>query len=431
MDAIDASSARLNSCVALLRGEAFGQRPREARDHARIARKQRVRLVARVASRERDHTQHLRMPDEIRVEIVDGRNRELQHHLLLRTQGIEVLEEGRLEEPLRALLVRRVDVDLGLDDRHEAGRQDPAGRSSNCWATTSSMPLASAHFTTERILVPNTPLPLARASSASRSGHRLHQLHAVRLVGQALVDLQEWHHLLHGPQVVGTAPALDLAVHRLLEQDRAQDAIAVERRAGDDPRAHRVDQVEHLLLARIGILLEAVQAERLRRAAATLIERGDEASGGLELLVLLRIHGGPRGGMRKPDANFTRVARFLVRSIGWPRVAGLSGPRHLIAAPREADADRSQDEEVAGGPDGCSDTPGLQASSSSAGSLLTMRWRSPNRRRCSRPALIAPVARDGRQPGNSRRRVCPRQREAPPRCPSIGAFTNTIHDSRR
>ena len=107
--------------------------------------------------------------------------------------------------------------------------------------------------------------------------HRLHQLRAVLLVGQALVDLQERHDVLDVPQVVGRRTALDLAVHGHLEQDRAHDAVAVEGRAGDDAGAHLVDEVEHLLVARVGVLGDAVELERLGRAAAALVQRCDEA----------------------------------------------------------------------------------------------------------------------------------------------------------
>jgi hypothetical protein len=53
-----------------------------------------------------------------------------------------------------------------------------------------------------------------------------------------------------------------------------------------------VDEVVHLLLAGVRVRLDAVQAQRLRRAAAALVERCDEALGGLDLLVLLLVHGG-------------------------------------------------------------------------------------------------------------------------------------------
>src|SRR5438477_562409 len=76
------------------------------------------------------------------------------------------------------------------------------------------------------------------------TGHRLHQLYAVGLVLQAFVDLEERHNLLDVPQVVGGAAALDLAVHRHLEEDRPEHPVPVEARTGDDARAHLVDAVE-------------------------------------------------------------------------------------------------------------------------------------------------------------------------------------------
>src|SRR5690606_34753715 len=104
------------------------------------------------------------------------------------------------------------------------------------------------------------------------------------------------------PQVVGGALALDLAVHRHLEQDRSDDAVATEGGAGDDAGAHLMDQVEHLVFTRVGALLDPVQLQRLGRAPTALIEGGDEALTGADLLELLLVHGrfGPPGGGRIP-----------------------------------------------------------------------------------------------------------------------------------
>ncbi len=143
---------------------------------------------------------------------------------------------------------------------------------------------------TDRSLVPKMPFSTARSSRASRPGIGFIDLRAVLLVGQTLVDLQERHDVLDVPQVVGRRAALDLAVHRLLEQDRAHDAVAVEGRAGDDAGAHLVHQVEHLLVAGVGVLGDAVELQRLRRAAAALVERGDEAGAALGLLELVVVH---------------------------------------------------------------------------------------------------------------------------------------------
>src|SRR5690606_28105239 len=71
---------------------------------------------------------------------------------------------------------------------------------------------------------------------------------------------------------------------------RAQDAVAVERRAGDDAGAHLVHQVEHLLLVRPRRGLDAVKAERPGGAAAALVERRDETLARSNPVTLLLIH---------------------------------------------------------------------------------------------------------------------------------------------
>jgi hypothetical protein len=68
-----------------------------------------------------------------------------------------------------------------------------------------------------------------------------------------------------------------VAVHRRLEKNGPGNAIAAERRAGDDARPHGVDQVHHLRLAGIGVFGNAVQLQRLRGAATALIQGGNEA----------------------------------------------------------------------------------------------------------------------------------------------------------
>ena len=149
---------------------------------------------------------------------------------------------------------------------------------------------APGSLMTDRSLVPKTLWPTARSNRASRPGIGFMTCAPSCLVGQTLVDLQERHDILHVPQVVGRRTSLDLAVHRHLEQDRAHDAVAVEGGAGDDPGPHLVHQVEHLLVAGVGVLGDAVELQRLRRAAAALVERGDEAGAALRLLELVLVH---------------------------------------------------------------------------------------------------------------------------------------------
>ena len=120
---------------------------------------------------------------------------------------------------------------------------------------------------------------LAHAASEElvETGHRLHHLHAVGLVLQTFVDLQNGHDLLDVPQVVGRATTFDVAVHGHLEEDGGEHPVAVEARAGDDARTHLVDPVVHLGLVAVGILTEAVQLQCLRCASTALVERGDES----------------------------------------------------------------------------------------------------------------------------------------------------------
>jgi hypothetical protein len=121
-------------------------------------------------------------------------------------------------------------------------------------------------LTTERIFVPNTLCCLARVSS---------------------FDLEERHDALLVPQVLGRALTADLAVHRVLEQDRAEDAVAVEGRRGDDARAHLVHLGVHRLFARVGRLRHSVELERLGRAATALVEGREESVLGEDLGELL------------------------------------------------------------------------------------------------------------------------------------------------
>src|SRR5680860_45794 len=80
-------------------------------------------------------------------------------------------------------------------------------------------------------------------------------------------------------------------LHRVLEEDGAEDPVTIEGRTLDDSRSHLVDEREHLVVvARVRRLVDPVQLESLRRAAAALIQRGDEASPLPDLLELLLVH---------------------------------------------------------------------------------------------------------------------------------------------
>ena len=101
---------------------------------------------------------------------------------------------------------------------------------SNCWSTTSSIPRSSAREITERILVPNTPALTARSSRSSSPGIGF-ITRPVRLVGEPLVALEEGHHAFSFQRYSAEPELVDLAVHRVLEQDRPEHTIAVEARS--------------------------------------------------------------------------------------------------------------------------------------------------------------------------------------------------------
>ena len=83
---------------------------------------------------------------------------------------------------------------------------------------------------------------------------------------------------------------MDLPVHRLFEEDRPQDAVPAEHGTGNDPGSHGVHQIEHLLVIAVRTVFEAVQPQRLGRAASALIQGGDEAGRLLDLVELFLIH---------------------------------------------------------------------------------------------------------------------------------------------
>ncbi len=68
------------------------------------------------------------------------------------------------------------------------------------------------------------------------------------------------------PQIVGRRPVFDVAVHRVLEQDRGENAVAIEARAGDDARPHLMHQRVHLLFVGPSALFDPI----LRRVPGVL-----------------------------------------------------------------------------------------------------------------------------------------------------------------
>ncbi len=124
MPSIEWSERRVELGIGLLGRQALGQRAREAGDHALLPRQAGIGLVTRITARQRHDLQHARMRHEFLVEIVHLRQRELQHHLLVGRQLVQLRQDLGLQQFLGAGLVRGMDVHLRLDDGGEAVAED-------------------------------------------------------------------------------------------------------------------------------------------------------------------------------------------------------------------------------------------------------------------------------------------------------------------
>ena len=85
---------------------------------------------------------------------------------------------------------------------------------------------------------------------------------------------------------------------------------AVEGRARDDAGPHLVHQVEHLLVAGVGVLGDAIELQRVGRAAAALVECGDEAGAALGFLELVVVHVCPFFFIRQSSAARSTTRRM-------------------------------------------------------------------------------------------------------------------------
>ena len=81
----------------------------------------------------------------------------------------------------------------------------------------------------------------------------------------------------------------DVPVHGVFEQDRPNDPLAGEAGTGDDARTHMMHEIKHLIVVCPGMLLDSVKCQRVRGAAAALIERRDEPGMSLHFLKLFLV----------------------------------------------------------------------------------------------------------------------------------------------
>ncbi len=255
----------------------------------RVAREQGAGLVPAVAAGQGDDPQHARVGRQLAVQARLGRDRDLEHDAGVGGERVDVLGDGVAQQRLGLLLVRARDADLGLDDRDQARGADPGGVVELLVHDRGDAGLVGVldhrpHLGAEDLV------PVRAAKQVIEGVDGLHELHVVLLGGKPQVHLEERDDVLGLPEVLGSGHALDGPVHGLHEQDRGEDPRAVERRVRYDPGPHGVDEVEHLVVGAVPVLLDAVLGERLRRAAAALVEGGEEAAAGLDLLKLCSVH---------------------------------------------------------------------------------------------------------------------------------------------
>ena len=216
------------------------------------------------------------MVDQRLVEVCLLRQRQLQHDLLVMAERVELFQDLGEQDVFGFGLVGDGDRHFRLDNRHQAVAQDLAADVEL---------LGNDGRDAFRIRGMDHRAHLG-AEDAFRNGmleqhvefrHRLHHLNAVFLFGKALVDLQERHDATFLPEIFGGRNTVDVAVHGALEQDGTHDLVAIEGRRLDDAGPHVVDETEHLFVIAVGIFPDAIEAKRLRRGAAGLVEGRDEA----------------------------------------------------------------------------------------------------------------------------------------------------------
>src|SRR5204862_8308452 len=100
------------------------------------------------------------------------------------------------------------------------------------------------------------------------------------------------------------------------EQDRPDHLAVAEAGRCDDPGAHLMDEVEHLLVARPRAVFDPVTLECLGRGPARLVERGDEAVAPFHLRGHFRlVHASPLlfPMPRRPEAYALPSIREMLR----------------------------------------------------------------------------------------------------------------------
>ena len=231
----------------------------------------------------------MRVLHNLGVEIIDTGDGELEHEFCIGRALGEVLLDDAAHDLLCHRLVRAVDVDLWLEDGDEALCDDILTERKllvDDGADAAGICLLDdrAHLRAENVAC----VRAVKECAEVRDG--LHELDAVCLGREPLVDPQDGDDALFLPEIVGGVELVDLAVHCVLKEDGGKDFALVECGALDDARAHLVNARKHLLVTVVGALVDAVCFQCLRRRAAALIECGDKALVVLHAGELLLVH---------------------------------------------------------------------------------------------------------------------------------------------
>jgi len=319
--------------VAHLVAQVVQQRAAEAGDDATVLRQFGASLGAAEAAGQSDDAQHLGMIHQRIEQAWRSRQRQLQHHLLALGQRVQILEDFLQQYLVGLGALGGLDVHFGLDDRHQSPGEHLAA-DVELLRDHGGDALAIGEVDDRPLLGAEHAQPLGAGEQGIEFGHRLHHLDAVRLVLQALVDLDEGDDAALDQRGRGRL-AIDAAVHGAFEQDRAQHLLSTEGRRGDDAAAHRVDKAEHLLVVRPGAFLDAIALERLGRRTAALVERGDEAVTLGDLLLHILIQHLHIPSLMAPPL---RQRENPIKRRLWPRRRHGAGHRPLLQAVSDAPA---------------------------------------------------------------------------------------------
>ena len=220
------------------------------------------------------------MLDDLLVEVVYRRESDLEHNGLVHL--IEMSEDLTLEDLLSLSLIGAVDVHLGLEDRHQTVREDLlTPLKLLCHDSLDALLISllddTALLGTEDVVLHSI------LAEVVETGEVLHQLHAILLLAEALVDLEERNDVEVVPEVVRGLLAVDLTAHGALEEDHTDDLMLSKAGALDHTGTHLVDELKHLRLVAPGILGQTVGLQCLGRRATTLVKGTNKALAVLHL----------------------------------------------------------------------------------------------------------------------------------------------------